>query len=282
MPLHQTNALIERYATKLIDGTFTTQELQKLLSSSTFGKSAGYADPNKPVSDSNFNQWNGIIDFVATIGPNIPADTLHQITEQLIRLAPDRGENTFMRNSTLEKAFLAYEMAYYPNNAQSHFYSDRMVRSFPNENDIANLKRVILQPGVALFESSIDAKLEALIKQCQDYKTHLEHALKNPRNKQLEPINNKLHIVNQLIGALENTNVNKITRIHDMKEVLTVENRATLNKHRDSSRFLETVLNILSIGLYSKFSKGTFAFWKSHGEAMVDKLDEQNTKGPGK
>lgn len=58
-----------------------------------------------------------------------------------------------MRGSSLEKAFLAFEMAHYPTKAEEHFNSTRVRTEFPGENDIDNLKAVILNPIIAFFQS---------------------------------------------------------------------------------------------------------------------------------
>jgi VPS inhibitor protein E len=265
--------LIKQYGSKLIDGTISDQELQALLDSKTFTKSNGYVDPYKPISDLNYSQWNGITDFVSTIGPKIPSDTLNKLTSRLIDMAPSIGDNTFMRNSTLERAFLAFEMTDSPTSAESHFNSDRFNKEFSGPNDIAKLKQVILTLGGQLFELALDKKLQKLIKLCDGYKIHLEKSLKP---------SSKLDIVNEMLSALQNNAVSKATRIRNMSAVLTEENKTTLKQHRQSSKFLETILNVLSLGIYSKISKGTFAFWKSHGEVLTNRVEEENNEMPKK
>lgn len=75
-------------------------------------------------------------------------------------------------------------------------------------------------------------------------------------------------------------------RIENMTKVLTPKNQEILKSRRDSSsgmKFLEKVFNILTLGVYSKISKGTFAFWKSHGEAFAQKVSdssEEKTPSP--
>jgi hypothetical protein len=47
-------------------------------------------------------------------------------------------------------------------------------------------------------------------------------------------------------------------------------------KHQRSpsaTKFLENIMNLLTLGIYSKVSKGTFAFWKSHGEAAGEQIN---------
>jgi VPS inhibitor protein E len=60
-----------------------------------------------------------------------------------------------------------------------------------------------------------------------------------------------------------------------MVKIMT-DNKKILTDHRSSSgaRFFQDILNILSLGLYSKYTKGTFAFWKSRGEVLTENLGE--------
>ncbi|KTD59339.1 VipE [Legionella santicrucis] len=156
MPLQQTRKLMKKYGESLKNGTISDQTLDQLLQPNTFKRAPanGYVDPNKPVTDSNHTQMDAIKDFVETIGEELSPEILHTLTHRIIQRAPDTGANTFMRNSTLEKAFLAYEMARYPQLAESHFDSDRIKTTFPRETDISNLKGVILNPLVEFFSST--------------------------------------------------------------------------------------------------------------------------------
>ncbi|KTD15513.1 VipE [Legionella gratiana] len=156
MPLQQTRNLMKKYGKSLTDGTISDQMLDDLLHPDTFKRSPGiaYVDPNKPITDSNHTQMDAIKDFVETIGEELSPAVLHTLTGRIIQRAPDRGENTFMRNSTLEKAFLAYEMVRCPELAASHFDSLRIKTTFPRETDISNLKTVILSPLIEFFSST--------------------------------------------------------------------------------------------------------------------------------
>ncbi len=156
MPLQQTHKLMNKYGKSLKNGTISDQALDQLLHPNTFKRSPanGYVDPNKPVTDSNHTQMDAIKDFVETIGEELSPEVLHTLTHRIIQRAPDAGENTFMRNSTLEKAFLAYEMTRYPELAESHFDSARIKTTFPRETDIFNLKTVILHPLIDFFSST--------------------------------------------------------------------------------------------------------------------------------
>lgn len=123
-------------------------------------------------------------------------------------------------------------------------------------------------------------QVKKLIKICTEYKTHLENSFGSDKKPRTSAEIDKYAIVNKMLLALQEPKVDNVIRLDNLKNVLTVENKNTLKEHRESSRFLETVLNMLSLGIYSKLSKGTFAFWKSHGEALVDKVEDENKQTP--
>ena len=302
MPLNQTKKLIDTYGEKIKNASISDQELGQLLEPNTFTKSDGYVDQNQPISNSNHSKMDAIKDFVLTIGPDLSPEILHQVTARAIALSPSESTNTFMRGSSLEKAFLAYEMVKYPESAEDHFACDRIKTEFPKQNDIPNLKAVILNPIIYFFrnpqyvEESValakpqhtdreklkplttdinyDDQLKKLISCCTDYQKHLNKSTdKNP-----ELVKKKLEIVGEMLTKLKDESKDAPTRIEEMKEVLTETNRDILNNRRDSSsgvKFLENIVHIVTLGLYSKATKGTFAFWKSHGEAVVDTVDEK-------
>ncbi|KTD59142.1 hypothetical protein [Legionella shakespearei] len=285
MPLSQTKILVNTYGRKLQDGSISDAEIDYLLQNDTFKKSEGYVDTSKPLSDSNFSKMDSIKDFVLTIAPTIPQDKLHDLTARLIARSPEGDKNTFMRGSSLEKAFLAYELLHYPATAEAHFDSERVKKEFPGANDIPNLKAVILEPIIAFYRTAPPpAKLQNLIKLCSDYKSHLESSvgiekLKQSANEVPTLAQAKYQIVNQMLDKLNDKTLESADRIKKMSEVLTPQNRETLKNRRDSSagaRFLENILHVLTLTLYSVFSKGTASFWKSHGEALTDNIDKEN------
>ncbi len=121
--------------------------------------------------------------------------------------------------------------------------------------------------------------LTQLITLCENYKKHLHKPL---HHNYSDLVNKKLIIVDSMLNALKSSTVpdSKI-RIKNLEAILTKENKSILSCRRDSSegaKFLEGILNILIICVYSKISKGTFAFWKSHGEAVVDKIEALSPK----
>jgi VPS inhibitor protein E len=284
MPLSQTKVLANAYGRKLQEGSISDAEIDYLLKPDTFKKSEGFVDPSKPLSDSNFSKMDSIKDFVLTIAPTIPQDKLHDLTARLIARSPEGEKNTFMRGSSLEKAFLAYELLHYPTTAETHFDSERVKKEFPGTNDIPNLREVILKPIIEFYRAAPPpAKLQALIKYCSDYKSHLESSVGIDNLNQSYGVPTlaqaKYQIVNQMLDRLSDKVSNSDVRIKNMTDVLTPQNRETLKSRRDSSagaRFLENILHVLTLTLYSLFSKGTASFWKSHGEVLTDAIDKEN------
>nr|MBP9726823.1 hypothetical protein [Gammaproteobacteria bacterium] len=127
MRLQITDTLSRQYGHKLIDGSITDEELRELMAaydpSST--RSERYYASNL-ITEENYCCLDAIKDFVLTIGPlltlNDHPELLHSLVERLIAIAPKLTEpNLLFRDSSLGKAFLAYEMAKYPELAETHF-----------------------------------------------------------------------------------------------------------------------------------------------------------------
>lgn len=89
----------------------------------------------------------------------------------------------------------------------------------------------------------------------------------------------KHNIVTSMLSKLTDKKVNSDEQhIVDMMAVLTPKAREILKERSDSSngaRFLESIFHVITLGIYSKLTKGTFAFWKSHGEALTDNVEER-------
>ncbi|MFA5960199.1 MAG: hypothetical protein WC785_06750 [Tatlockia sp.] len=149
MPYPNTVRLIEKYADKFISNTLTAadiSELNELNGTYEFKRIVNYKEPSKAMTPTE-----GMLDFVQTIGPLIPKETLHEITKQfLVDGAKNSGENTFMRNTTLEKNLLAFELVHYPEQAEQHFKEAPITANF-SESEIGNLKSVIINPPSVYF-----------------------------------------------------------------------------------------------------------------------------------
>jgi hypothetical protein len=87
----------------------------------------------------------------------------------------------------------------------------------------------------------------------------------------------KYKIATQMKVALNNEKYpDENSRIEACIDVLTPKNKDVLKERRDSNKgvqFLENVLHVLSLGIYSKFTKGTFKFWQAHGEAFDENVN---------
>ncbi|KTC70200.1 VipE [Legionella birminghamensis] len=118
-------------------------------------------------------------------------------------------------------------------------------------------------------------KLKKLVKLCENYKNHLQRSTtKDPSNL----ANQKYDIVSKMLNSLSDPAVpDPQAKISNMEAHLTEQNKGILQTRRNSSIdqiFLEGLFNVLTLGIYSKISKGTFAFWKTHGEVVVEDIDE--------
>jgi len=216
MLLLQTTLLLNTYARSLSTDDISDQQLSSIateLLAVTFTKSQGYVDPEKPVTEANYSQNDAIKEFVRVIGATLPPQVLHRLTEFLIAKAPDQGVNTFMRNSTVEKVFLAYEMATQPEAAETHFELDRIKETFSGPNDISNLKRVILNLLVQGFQALAS---EEIALECA-YLKNL-NLLKNMN--QPESSDNVHEKTNQLINYIEKLKDNGKVSVSSLITVL--------------------------------------------------------------
>lgn len=105
---------------------------------------------------------------------------------------------------------------------------------------------------------------------CENYIAHLN------KNMDHKSAPEKKIIVENLKEKLSLKNSSQSKAIEDFNGYLT-ENKHILQKHRDSNctRFFAGVLHALSVGIFSKLTKGTFAFWKSHGESFCDEIQHE-------
>lgn len=154
MPLKQTDALLALYAVKIRDATISDDELRHLLSPGTFVKSIGFVDPDKPVDDDNFSQYHGLQDFVVELGKMLSDDDLHRMTGRLLALLPPDDAGLFMRNNSLAKTLLTYEMNRQPMIADEHFNRTPFTAIFPDSVSLNVFKKDYLYPGVLRFRTT--------------------------------------------------------------------------------------------------------------------------------
>jgi hypothetical protein len=85
----------------------------------------------------------------------------------------------------------------------------------------------------------------------------------------------KYEKVKDMLDCLNKNNIKNDAKLEQFSEKLSAS-KVKLSENSDSAgiQFLKNVLHILSLGIYSKATKGTFAFWKTHGEAFSDKAEE--------
>src|ERR1700733_14431413 len=142
MPYPNTYRLITKYADKFINNTLTDDDIFAL------NQNGGKEFPRIP----EHSPTEAMQDFIQTIGPLIPANTLHSITHRFLEIGAkfNEGENTFMRNTTLEKNLLAFELIHHPELGKKHFSKFPITDQF-NDNEISYLQRVILSMPVLYF-----------------------------------------------------------------------------------------------------------------------------------
>ena len=287
MTLQQTKDLLDKYKDKLSNLKLDDKVLTELLDvsvSGPFRKSVGFVDPNKPISDSNFNQSQGLSDFVFALGATLTSEQLDRLTAKLLALCSDTPE-TYLRNNSIAKTMLAYEMAFYPQLAEKHFNSGKMP-STPSGLDA--LKRVILQPLIDSFNNLKkqpiyfpdildDTKISNLITQVNENPYQLLQL-----SKILEKINEIHERSSQSKGWFIDTSKSKLkaTKIKMALETLSAEEILTLDNNDPNVNQI-AFLNALAIPR-GMFSASTYeARAKGEIKAFCKQLrDESETLKP--
>lgn len=133
----------------------------------------------------------------------------------------------------------------------------------------------------------LQQKYEYLLQLCEDYKAHLEHSVgieklmeEPPYAEEEEPslelARSKYAIVDTMLEILKDPAVDSIEeRINNVAGILTPENKQTLKEQRNFS-FLEKVLHLFGFSP----EKGSLSFFKSHGETLVNKVEENDLDKP--
>jgi hypothetical protein len=117
-------------------------------------------------------------------------------------------------------------------------------------------------------------EVEHLKKHLNEYKKHLAESGQSAQQK--------IVIVNKMIAVMDDKNIfyqdklNEITKILNESVVPGITNKAILSDHRDpiGLRILANIGHVLTLGIVSKLTKGTFAFWKAHGEVVAEEIEE--------
>lgn len=164
LPLRQTTELLAKYGDKLINGTISVEELRALVQGDEFKRSRG-GPPNfdRLVSDDNFNQLQGMINFVQVIAPKIPRATLHELNNKMLDLSPTREENSYLREpANLTRVMLAYQLVNYPEDAKKH------LKEHPKLHEVFDHKPMAGEAkNPAVYEVAIETKLkDVLLNEC--------------------------------------------------------------------------------------------------------------------
>lgn len=119
-----------------------------------------------------------------------------------------------------------------------------------------------------------DLIVKKLSDMCKKYKKHLDSCSSSYTDKNLQ---DKKAIIDNLIDLLDSSGYTSEVKFTSFKtKVSDVKYATKLKPRRDASensKYLEYLFHIITLGFYSKYTKGTFAFWKSHGEALVDEME---------
>jgi len=118
----------------------------------------------------------------------------------------------------------------------------------------------------AVIESTDDTStIEKLNKLCTKYIAHCG-----------TPTNKKKILVQQIQDCLKNDKLSPQSRLQEVSRILTIANKDLLKKHRSSLGSLIIqgfFFHLLTLTLYSRFNKGSSAFWKSHGQVFVEEVE---------
>ncbi|MGQ3892246.1 hypothetical protein [Legionella sp. CNM-4043-24] len=135
--LTKTHILLSKYREILISGLASDNDLIALLQIDNFTKSPGMLDISAPISDSNHNKIDAMIDFVEAVTELMPFEAQHRLTGRLLRLSVNTTSSLFMQKASLEKVFLYHELATNPTLAGDHFDSEPFTSMYPKPEDRA-------------------------------------------------------------------------------------------------------------------------------------------------
>ncbi|MCW8451643.1 hypothetical protein [Legionella quinlivanii] len=215
MPHPNTMRLIRKYGDKFINGTLTQDDIIQLneFGGKEFPRTAEHT-PNEAIQD-----------FIQTIAPCINSETLHNITHQFLEVGAkyNEGPNTFMRNSTVEKNLLAFEIANYPEKGREHLSTSPVTDQFKQE-EISKLEEVIISKPIEFFTRAKDeAKAETIdwIKLREKAFAEAPHPPAQPSSQPPTYLEENLALLKKAIDSVATTEVkNKAQRVYDELESL--------------------------------------------------------------
>lgn len=279
MPMSEIDTLIDEYKNELTNGNITNDRLLQLINDPRFKQSEGYSSTS-PLSDTNYSRLQAMQYFVSVIAHNMPADKVHTITERCIDLTATPS-SPFMVEASLARAFYTYERAEHPQSANKHNLDGGIIKNknitIPASTNTALSKDVdffqknIVVQGQFIKKKELGKKVHDLKNLCDNYYKHLEKA-----EAKGGAVSNKITVVKQMQAVFTDDGNDK-DKLERFQALLTEENINTLTPQRNNSifaRFKESLMHIVTVGLVSKATKGTFTFWKSHGQAAVDQMKD--------
>jgi hypothetical protein len=300
--LKQTRHLLERYESKLIDGTITDKELERLMHIDSFPQSEGHVLADQPVSENNHSRLDAMKEFMLAIGPKLKPEILHGLTARMIYLPSKPEVNTFMRGpATLEKVFLAYELFNYPNHAKQFFQRStsvempkdltklgeaeyraraRMNEEFKTEKDFSYVKDVLLGPLIQFYKNPPNKSFEERKDEIKSYYRHAVFEDEKP---------NRRHFFNKVSGnklgdpSLKNLKGDLLKSKILMNFKMALEDASTLKAVDQVVALYQKQLDVLatSQGLLSHVRKretGSVKAFNELVEARKEAIDNM-TKG---
>lgn len=276
MTLRKCSMLFSLYGSKLIHNTMSDNELLQLAKSFNLSVTQN-KDNYKPVSESNHNQLDLMLDFVATTAPLLSEDVLHETTERFIKLLnplKNSEDNQFMRNNSLDKIFFAYETVHFPQLAQSHYSLPIMENALKKEKNMISFKTVIMSHCIDFFENP-GARSERLrLRQlCQNYCNNLEKKIDHSTENSLAQ--KKFDIVYQMLNILNNPSIKFNDAQLKIREILSEANKEVLKAKTDlvAAQF---VLKIMS-NVGRSFDKSAFKSLVSEGKKFLKEFEGNNS-----
>jgi hypothetical protein len=154
MPLQNTLDLLSQYGQKLIDNSITDDELKQLMDGGSFKQHGNPASNAKQFySDADHTTTHAMLDFVGSIGPFLNKDQVEQLVTRCLDLSDQSNPTQYMRNATLEKCFLSYELAVHPQTNSVRFLKGEFLYNiFETSQNIKNLQDTILKQNILFYE----------------------------------------------------------------------------------------------------------------------------------
>lgn len=175
MPLLNTLNLLSQYGSQLIDNSITDDDLKQLLDPKNFKNHTTLPGKKDSYSDANYSTIEATLDFVQSIAPFLNEGVLEQLVTRCLGFEKAKRElikdkilekpqdyNGYMRDTVLEKYFLAYELTKTDSAGQQSTRFDPSgelysIFNTQNNDDVVQtafvrLKNTILDPSIRFFK----------------------------------------------------------------------------------------------------------------------------------